>query len=70
MLVALLPSLPSLGTRTPELATDPDPDVDRVRSSMSLPINEKLLEAAVVDETDFLSSVRGDGGRTYESDEE
>ena len=70
MLVALLSFLPSRGTRTPELAADPEPDVDRVRSSMSLPINEKLLDAAVVDETDFFSNVRGDGGRTYESDEE
>lgn len=56
----------------PELPTDPEPEVvDRVRadSSMSFPISEKLLEA-VDAETDFLSSVRGDGGSTYESERE
>lgn len=46
---------------------DPGPDWPRADSIMSLPISEKELDA-VADETDFLRSARGDGGRTSDAD--
>lgn len=59
--------VPSLrGTSTPEPSPDPEDECVRADSSMSLPMSEKVLDP-VIDDTDFLSNSRGEGGCTYES---